>query len=175
MLKAVTCQGSSRYLSVTASLFSVCGWLGSALPNTHICCWSTAPTAARSAIEMTLIVKHNATQRHFRQCLSPSGCLTRRPFLAIIAQPRRDVETKKFATKFVEEVPIIFGKKAIYFPRRRERDFEFVQVLKRCPRVHRSPRYKSRLRWGLEKLECESVTVMEVSCQTGRQVAATQG
>lgn len=50
-----------------------------------------------------------------------------------------------------------------------------VQVLKRHPRVHHFPSYKSCLWWGLERLECESVTVMEVSCQTGRQVAATQG
>lgn len=42
VLEAVTCQGSSRYLSVTASLFSVCGWLGSVLLNTHICCSSMA-------------------------------------------------------------------------------------------------------------------------------------
>ena len=50
-----------------------------------------------------------------------------------------------------------------------------AQVLELCPGVHHFPSYKSCLWWGLEKLECESVTVMEVSCQTGRQVAATQG
>lgn len=33
---------------------------------------------------------------------------------------------------------------------------------------------KSCLWWTLKKLECKRVTVMEVSCQTGRQVAATQ-
>lgn len=44
-----------------------------------------------------------------------------------------------------------------------------------CPSTNHLPSYKSCLWWGLEKLECESVTVMEVSCQIGRQVAATQG
>lgn len=117
VLKAVTCQGSSPYLSVTASLFSVCGWLGSALPNTHICCSSTAPTTARSAIKMTLIVKHNATQRHFRRCLSPSGCLTRLPFLAIIVQPQRDVETKSLRQSLLRKFRS-FWEKAISFPRR---------------------------------------------------------
>lgn len=59
VLEAVTCQGSSRHLSVTTSLFSVCGWLGSVHLNTHICCSSMAWTTQRSAIKMTLIVKHH--------------------------------------------------------------------------------------------------------------------
>lgn len=66
VLEAVTCQGSSRYLSVTISLFSVCGWLGTLHLNTHICCSSMAWTTERSAIKMTLIVKQNKIQRCFR-------------------------------------------------------------------------------------------------------------
>lgn len=66
VLEAVTCQGSSRYLSVTTSLFSVCGWLGTVHLNTHICCSSMTWTTERSAVKMTLIVKHNKIQRRLR-------------------------------------------------------------------------------------------------------------
>ena len=66
VLEAVTCQGSSRYLSVTTRLLCVCGWLGTLHLNTHSCCSSTARTTERSAIKMTLIVKHNNIQRCFR-------------------------------------------------------------------------------------------------------------
>lgn len=79
VLKAVTCRGSSAYLSVTASLLSVCGCLGSTLPNTHICCRNEQGQDA----EMTLIVKPNARQRRFRRCprRCPWGrCLTRSEF-----------------------------------------------------------------------------------------------
>lgn len=69
VLKAVTCRGSSAYLSVTASLLRVCGWLGSTLPNTHICCRSDG---RGQDVEMTLIVKHNARQRRrLRRPLPP--------------------------------------------------------------------------------------------------------
>lgn len=66
VLEAVTCQGSSRYLSVTTRLFNVCRWIGTVHLNTHICCWSMAWTTEGSAIEMTPIVKHNRIQRCFR-------------------------------------------------------------------------------------------------------------
>lgn len=66
VLEAVTCQGSSHHLSITTGLFSVCAWLGSVHPNTHICCSSMGWTTQRSAIKMTLIVKHNWIQRRFR-------------------------------------------------------------------------------------------------------------
>lgn len=70
VLEAVICQGSSRYLSVTTSLFSVCGWFGTVHLNTHICCSSMTWTTERSAIKMTLIVKHNRIQSCFRRFLT---------------------------------------------------------------------------------------------------------
>lgn len=70
VLEAVTCQGSSRYLSVTTSLFSVCGWFGTLHLNTHICCSSVAWTTERSTIKMTPIVKYNKIQRCFRSSLT---------------------------------------------------------------------------------------------------------
>lgn len=70
VLEAVTCQGPSRYLSVTTSLFSVCGWFGTLHLNTHICCSSVAWTTERSTIKMTPIVKYNKIQRCFRSSLT---------------------------------------------------------------------------------------------------------
>lgn len=69
VLEAVTCQGSSQYLSVTTCLLSVCGWLGTVHLNTHICCSSMARTTERSAIKMTLTV-NNKIQSHFRSFLT---------------------------------------------------------------------------------------------------------
>lgn len=158
VLEAVTCQVSSCYLSVTASLLCVCGWLGSLHPNTHICCSSMAWTTARSAIKMTLTVKHNWTQTHFRH------------FLTL----RLDDETSRQLSCSQRVQNLTVNCLRNYENLRKVVDLVFKFWFKNVlPSLHYIPRYKSCLWWGLEKLECESVTVMEVSCQTGRQVAAT--
>lgn len=72
-IEAVACQGMSCYLSVTASLFSVCRWLGMVSLNTHICCSSMAWTTERSAIKMTLIVnlKKDALEAFYPRARRP--------------------------------------------------------------------------------------------------------
>lgn len=80
VLEAVTCQGSSQYLSVTTCPLRVCGWLGTAHPNTHTCCSGMARTTERSAFKMTLIV----TTTKYKHISEPQARKSDRRYISAI-------------------------------------------------------------------------------------------